>query len=260
MHQCIYPNNEPRELIFMLPVSLCLDFGNTSLKAAVFYGNRLADKFTFNEQDALKKIDGIIQQYQPQKAILSSVIKHNLDINQLLIKKTKLLVLNSQAKLPFLNAYGSPDTLGHDRLALVAGLSQRFPNEDSLVISIGTCITYNFLAKNNAFRGGAISPGIDMRLKSMHEHTANLPLVDREGHFSILGYDTETSIRSGVLNGMASEIDGMIDRYSDQYGKINAVLTGGDSSFFESRLKSKIFADPNFLFKGLYAILEINNP
>lgn len=243
----------------MLPVSLCLDFGNTSLKAAVFFGNRLADKFTFNEHDALSTIEGIIQQFQPQKAILSSVIKHHQDINQLLVKKTKLIVLNTQTRLPFLNAYGSPETLGHDRLALVAGLAKQFPNEDSLVISIGTCVTYNFLAKNNAFRGGAISPGIDLRLKSMHDYTANLPLVEREGHFSILGYDTETSIRSGVLNGMAAEIDGMIDRYSDQYGKINAVLTGGDAPFFESRLKSKIFADANFLFKGLYAILEINH-
>jgi type III pantothenate kinase len=56
--------------------------------------------------------------------------------------------------------------------------------------------------------------------------------------------------------GIASEIDGMIERYESQYGRINAVLTGGDGAFFESRLKSKIFADSNFLFKGLYAILE----
>ena len=243
----------------MLPVSLCLDFGNTSLKAAIFYGNRLADKFTFNEHDALNSIDQLLNQYQPQKSILSSVIKHNKDIDNLLSKKTKLLTLNPQTRLPFLNAYGSPERLGNDRLALVAALAERFPNEDSLAISIGTCITYNFLAKNNAFRGGAISPGITMRLKSLHDYTANLPLVEREGHFSILGYDTDTSIRSGVLNGMAAEIDGMIDRYSDQYGKINAVLTGGDAPFFESRMKNKIFADANFLFKGLYAILEINN-
>ena len=242
----------------MLPVTLCLDFGNTTLKAAVFFSSRIAEKFQFNEQEAIQVIGTILEKYHPQKAILSSVIKHNQEINALLTSKTKLVVLNAQTKLPFLNAYGSPESLGNDRLALVAALADLYPKQDSLVISIGSCITYNFLAQNNAFRGGAISPGIAMRFKSMHDYTANLPLIEREGHFSILGYDTPTSIRSGVLNGMAAEIDGMIDRYSDQYGKINAVLTGGDAAFFETRLKNKIFADVNFLFKGLYAILQIN--
>ncbi len=243
----------------MLPVSLCLDFGNSTLKAALFFGNRMADKFTFAENEALETLHRIITIHKPEKSILSSVVNHNKEIETVLNKYSKLLILNSNTRLPFLNAYGSPDTLGHDRLALVAGLTQRFPAQDSLVISIGTCITYNFLAKNNAFRGGAISPGIQMRLKALHEFTAKLPLVEKEGHFSILGYDTDTSIRSGVLNGMAAEIDGMIARFQDQYGKINAVLTGGDAPFFESRLKNEIFADTNFLFKGLYAILEHNN-
>lgn len=242
----------------MLPVSLCIDFGNTSFKAALFFGDRMAERFTFDESLAYQTLQRIINLHSPQNVILSSVVHHAKDIETLLAKESKLLVLNSQTKLPFLNAYGSPETLGNDRLALVAALSNKFPGEDSLVISIGTCITYNFLAKNNAFRGGAISPGVNMRLKSMHEHTDKLPLVEREGHFSILGYDTETSIRSGALNGIASEIDGMILRYEAQYGRINAVLTGGDAPFFESRLKYKIFADTNFLFKGLYAILEHN--
>ncbi|HNB82795.1 MAG TPA: type III pantothenate kinase, partial [Chitinophagaceae bacterium] len=61
-----------------------------------------------------------------------------------------------------------------------------------------------------------------------------------------------------AINGVAAEIDGMIERFEQQYGRINAVLTGGDAPFFVSRLKNKIFADTNFLFKGLYAILEHN--
>jgi len=229
------------------------------MKAALFFGDRMAEKFMFKQAEALSTLQRIVTLHSPQKSIISSVVNHNKEIEAYLNAETKLIVLDNQTKLPFLNAYGSPETLGHDRLALLAGLSKKYPGEDSLVISIGTCITYNFLAKNNAFRGGAISPGLDMRLKSMHEHTDKLPLVDREGHFSILGYDTETSLRSGAINGIASEIDGMIDRYEAQYGRINAVLTGGDAPFFESRLKNKIFADTNFLFKGLYAILEHNN-
>lgn len=240
----------------MLPVSLCLDFGNTNLKAALFLGDKLTEKIIFNESEAIFAIEKILEMHKPERAILSSNINHSKEIETLLEKHTKFILLNSQTRLPFLNAYGSPETLGNDRLALVAALSKLHPKEDSIVISIGTCVTYNFLAKNNAFRGGAISPGIELRLRAMHEFTDKLPLISREGHLSVLGYDTETSIRSGAINGIAAEIEGMIARFEAQYGKINAVLTGGDCPFFESRLKNKIFADTNFLFKGLYAILD----
>ncbi|MBP6625211.1 MAG: type III pantothenate kinase [Chitinophagaceae bacterium] len=237
-------------------VTLCLDFGNTLSKVGIFYGDKLIDKVVFDKEKTLEELEKLIQFHNPSRSILSSVIQHDEKIEALLKEHTQFYLLNLDTKLPFLNAYGSPETLGHDRLALVAGLSKQYPREDSLVISIGTCITYNFLAKNNAFRGGAISPGVHMRFKAMHEFTSKLPLVEKEGHLSILGYDTETSIRSGVINGIAAEIDGMIDLYKHQYGNINAVLTGGDAPFFETRLKNKIFADANFLFKGLYAILE----
>jgi len=217
----------------------------------------MAEKFMLQQSNIPEEITRILNLYSPTKVILSSVVNHEKSIEDLIAKQATLYVLNSNDfRLPFLNAYGSPETLGHDRLALVAALSKFYPGEDSLVISVGSCVTYNFLAKNNAFRGGAISPGLEMRLRSLNEFTDKLPLISREGHVSLLGYDTETSLRSGVVMGIASEIDGMIERYESQYGRINAVLTGGDGAFFESRLKSKIFADSNFLFKGLYAILE----
>ncbi|HNF72592.1 MAG TPA: type III pantothenate kinase [Chitinophagaceae bacterium] len=242
----------------MLPVSLCVDLGNTNYKAAIFQSDRLVDTFFFKEQDAISRLRELMVLYNPEKSILASVVNHEEGIVQLLKDHTRYFRLSTDSKLPYLNAYGSPETLGHDRIALVAGLSRQFPGENSLAISIGTCITYNFLAKNNAFRGGAISPGVDIRLKGMSEFTARLPLVQREGHLALLGYDTETSLRSGAINGVAAEIDGMIERFEQQYGRINAVLTGGDAPFFVSRLKNKIFADTNFLFKGLYAILEHN--
>jgi len=243
----------------MLPVSLCIDFGNTNFKAAIFQSDRLVERYQFKEAEALATLHKLISLYNPQKSILSSVVNHGEDIVNLLKESTSYLNLDLQTKLPFLNAYGSPETLGHDRIALVAALSRHYPGENSLVICIGTCITYNFLATNNAFRGGSISPGVDLRLRAMNEFTDKLPLIPREGHLSLLGYDTETSMRSGAINGVAAEIDGMIEHYEQQYGRINAVLTGGDAPFFESRLKKKIFADTNFLFKGLYAILEHNN-
>ena len=107
--------------------------------------------------------------------------------------------------------------------------------------------------------GGGISPGMEMRLKSVNLFTAKLPVVQKDLNLPLIGYDTRTNILSGVILGMAKEIDGMIDLYDERYGNFNVVLTGGDAPYFVYHLKNKIFADPNLIFKGLYAISEYNN-
>jgi len=84
-------------------------------------------------------------------------------------------------------------------------------------------------------------------------------LVEPEWNFPIVAYDTKTNLQSGVIAGITYEIAGFIDFYTNRYDNFNAVLTGGNSAYFARHLKNKIFADPNFLFKGLYAISEINN-
>jgi type III pantothenate kinase len=100
---------------------------------------------------------------------------------------------------------------------------------------------------------------MDMRFRCMHEYTAKLPLVQADWNYPLIGYDTKTNLQSGVITGIASEIDGFIEKYDQKYGNFNVVLTGGNSAYFASQLKNRIFADYNFLFKGLYALSEINN-
>jgi type III pantothenate kinase len=239
-------------------VRFCLDFGNTRKKLGYFQGDLLINEITLRE-NTLEHIHELVTKHQPAAAILSSDVTYDPAIDDFLSEHTNYIKLTHETKLPFLNAYGSPTTLGRDRIAMVAGLSKFYPGENALAISIGTCITYSFLAKNNAFRGGAISPGIHLRLKSLNDYTDNLPLISSRGYDSLMGFDTETSIRSGVLNGMTSEIDGMIERFEEQYGKVNAVLTGGDTRYFARQLKKKIFADEFFVLKGLYAILEYHD-
>ena len=97
-----------------------------------------------------------------------------------------------------------------------------------------------------------------MRLKAMHHQTALLPLIEPKADVPLVGYDTETNMLSGSVLGMAKEIDGFIDLYKERYGNFNAVLTGGDIPYLVSHLKNGIFADPDFLFKGLYAIAAHN--
>jgi type III pantothenate kinase len=133
------------------------------------------------------------------------------------------------------------------------------PGKNNLVVGLGTAVTYNFINKYNEFLGGGISPGMEMRFRALQDYTAKLPLVKKDWNFPLIGYDTRTNILSGVILGMAKEIDGTIDAYQERYGNFNAVLTGGDSTYFALHLKNPIFADPDFLYKGLYAISEYNN-
>jgi type III pantothenate kinase len=133
------------------------------------------------------------------------------------------------------------------------------PQKNNLVIGLGSCITYNFINKYNQFIGGSISPGMEMRFKSLQTFTAKLPLIKADWNFPLIGYDTKTNILSGVILGMAKEIDGIIDAYAEKFNNFNVLLTGGDAPYFARHLKSKIFADPHLIFKGLYAISEYND-
>jgi type III pantothenate kinase len=238
--------------------TICLDFGNTRLKAAIFEdGNILHTQVLQN--DGAEDLRMLLNMYHPQHSILSSVIHHAPIIEDTLKRHTRFHLLAPQSKLNFTLAVGKPDTMGADRLALAAAAVHFFPHAHNLVIGLGSCITYNFINKFHSFLGGSISPGMEMRFRSMHEHTALLPLVEKEWEFPLIGYDTKTNILSGVIMGMAKEIEGIVQAYEQRYGNFNVVLTGGDCTYFAGLLKNRIFADPEFLFKGLYAISETNN-
>ncbi|NJO25489.1 MAG: type III pantothenate kinase, partial [Bacteroidia bacterium] len=192
--------------------------------------------------------------------ILSSVINHNPALEELLSEKTRFHKLNHLSKLPFKTPVGKPETIGADRLALSAAAVHLFPNQHNLIIGLGTCITYNFINKFHDFMGGAISPGMEMRLKSLNHYTAKLPLVKSDWNVPLIGHDTRTNILTGVVMGMAMEINGFIEAYQLKFSNFNVLLTGGDIGHLASHLKSKIFADSDLLFKGLYAISKVNNP
>ena len=239
-------------------VTLCFDFGNTRLKCGVFDGPVIREVITL-ENDRDDTIAALIKTYKPAKSLLSSVIDHNPAMETMLSMSSKFHNLDHHSKIPVTTPVGKPETIGADRLALVVAASDMFPGNNNLVIGLGTAITYNFINKQKEFLGGGISPGMEMRFKSLQMFTAKLPLVEKNWNFPLIGYDTRTNILSGVILGMAKEIDGIIDSYSEKYNNLNVLLTGGDSTYFAHHLKNKIFADLNLIFKGLYAISELNN-
>jgi type III pantothenate kinase len=242
-----------------MSITFCFDFGNTRKKVAVFKDDQIEKGIILND-DTEQTIQSLIDSYQPRKSILSSVVDHNTAIEGLLAAKTKFHKLNHLTKLSFTTPVGKPATIGADRLALAAAAVYFYPKKNNLVIGMGSCVTYNFINKYHEFLGGAISPGMEMRLKAMNQFTAKLPLVKADSNVPLIGYDTDTNLLSGAVLGLAKEIDGFIYAYKEKFGNFNVLLTGGDLVHLASHLKNKIFADPDLIFKGLYAISEVNNP
>ena len=240
-----------------MTTTICFDFGNSRFKAAIFKGSNLEEIVVLPDA-AIPTLENLLAKWKPSKTILSSVIHHDKAIETVLANAAPFHLIGPDTKLNFTTPVGKPETIGADRIALSAAAVHLFPKQHTLAIALGTCITYNFISNTHEFLGGSISPGMQMRFKSMHEQTALLPLITLTKDFPLVGYDTKTNLLSGVVWGMAAEINGIIEAYEDKYSNFNVLLTGGDLSYFVPRLKKRIFADPNLIFKGLYAISETN--
>ncbi len=238
-------------------MNLILDIGNTRTKLAVFKVNDLILFENCKTKKLKKKIRKILKKFPIKKGIISSVAENNKKIISLLQDKIPLLVLDYQTPIPFTNKYTTPKTLGVDRIALVTAAVKEFPNKNVLIIDAGTCITYDYVSKNKNYFGGAIAPGIKMRYKAMHQFTKKLPLLEPKLNIT-KGNSTENAMHLGVINGVFLEIEGIISKYKSKNDNLTIVLTGGDTNFLSSLLKSSIFANPNFLVKGLNYILNYN--
>jgi type III pantothenate kinase len=239
-------------------MNLCIDQGNTNTKIAIFDQDNIVDLSVYENPD-LQIFKKIFESYPVEHTILSSVIEYQNDLLSYLQKYSKkFFLLDHHTPLPIVNRYKTPETLGKDRLAAVVGAASIQKNTDLLVIDVGTAITYDFINAEGVYTGGDITPGIDLRLKSLHYFTRRLPQVEFDEQVGFMGTDTTTAIQSGVLYGIVSEIDGYINRLMRKYPKLSVFLTGGGMVYFEKRLKSAIFADANLVLIGLNRILEYN--
>jgi type III pantothenate kinase len=240
-----------------MPTTLCLDFGNTRLKWAFFLEGQISQVGVFSDNN-LDELNYCLTTLKPERSILSSVVNHLPAIEELLKSKTQFHKLDHYSRIPVSTPVGKPETIGADRLALVVAAAHYFPDQNNLVIGLGSAITYNYINKFNQFIGGSISPGMEMRFKSLQAFTARLPLVKPHWNFPLVGYDTKTNIQSGVQFGIAKEIDGVIEAYEERYEPLNVLMTGGDAHYFMPFIKKNIIVDPDLIFKGLYVISEYN--
>jgi type III pantothenate kinase len=235
-------------------MNLVIDSGNTRFKAATFYGAQLVKSYFFYNSIELKTF---LNHQAFDCALVSSV---SMDGNEIIswVKASRFFLLTHFLPVPIQIQYKTPETLGVDRIAAACGVLDVFPERDSLVIDAGTCVTFDFIDKERNYWGGSISPGIAMRFEALNTFTKRLPLVSKVDEAALIGNTTENSIRSGVLNGIVAEMEGIIEKYSRSYPEVGVVLCGGDALFFENKLKPTIFAAPDLVLSGLNRILLYN--
>ncbi|WP_026956098.1 type III pantothenate kinase [Algoriphagus vanfongensis] len=234
--------------------NLIVDIGNTRIKSALYDKQ---EKIWENAHSELSEARSVWQQLDIDHSLISSVrwteaeLRENLGLD--------FHFLTHQTPLPIQNQYGSPETLGLDRLAAAIGGWSQAGGGAALVVDVGTCMTFELVDSRGIYRGGAISPGLAMRAKAMHQFTARLPLVDvGPKPASHLADSTKTCMQAGVWYGIAYEIIGHIEAYRVEFPEIKVFVCGGDAHSFDSLAKDHIFVVPNLVLDGLNCILNHN--
>lgn len=240
-------------------MNLVIDIGNSQTKVAVFDADGII-QFDCMERFTIARLGDLTQRFPGlTRAILSTVAGVEPGLAEALKDRFELFIeFGHQTLLPIENLYESKETLGLDRLAAAVGAATFFPGKDLLVIDAGTAVTFDLIDKQNRFLGGNISPGLNMRFRSLNEFTKNLPAIRPADLWNDIGKTTEEAIRAGVQNGMIFEIDGMISHVLKDWPECQVILTGGDLFFFEKKLKNTIFVKFEITLIGLNRILEYN--
>jgi type III pantothenate kinase len=239
---------------------LAVDIGNTKIKLAVFENDVKIFSTSVPREKAVETAEEIFLQHPKiSDSVLSVVGKDDEKLFLWLKHHTRVVEIDRETTMPFINKYATPHTLGVDRMVLAAGATLAYPGQNRLVIDAGTCITYDFVSAQDEYLGGAISPGLQLRYNAMHTFTAKLPLLYPEMPENYTGNSTETSLHAGAVFGLLYEIEGFISAYVQQYQQLTVILTGGDADFLAKRLKNTIFANSNFLLESLNRLYKYSN-
>lgn len=239
-------------------MNLIIDEGNTLTKVAL-YEEGTQHFFKAFEKETFEKafweevpLEGVTQ------AMIASVTKGAEERFSFLKPYMRVLYLTALTPVPFVNRYATPHSLGTDRIALVVGAMKRYPQRNVLVIDMGTCITFDLITCEKEYLGGAIAPGIGMRLKAMHQYTDKLPLIEEQPFDTenFIGNNTTNCMLSGVYHNALCEIEGVKAAYEQRFEQLVTILTGGNHFYLAERIKSTIFAHSFVLLEGMNAILE----
>ena len=240
---------------------LVIDHGNTCAKIHVVTpaGERLC---SLRERElSLERLAALIDELGAGSGVYSSVAGIDVRLVESLrvLLDGELLLLTAATPLPIALDYGSPRTLGADRIAAACGAAALLPGENVLVADAGTCLTLDLVARDH-FIGGDIAPGVKMRLKAMAALTASLPEADKLGELPAFGTDTDTALRCGAVRGAAAQIADAFARARELHGVDHLILTGGDADLLAPCLPPhlNVITKPDLVTDGLLSILNYN--
>ncbi|MDO5477535.1 MAG: type III pantothenate kinase [Clostridia bacterium] len=251
---------------------LAIDIGNSNIvvgaikNGEISFISRLETNHNRLEDEYATYILGILQLYGVDKnefegAIISSVVPPLSAVlshaTEKLIGKTPL-ILGPGIKTGLNIKTDNPSQLGSDIVANnVAALTKY--GGPVIVIDMGTATTISVSDEKNSFVGCAIMPGITTSLNALTKKAALLQEISFEAPKCAIGTNTPDCMRSGVILGAASMVDGMVERFLAELGKdAKVIATGGHARYVVPHCKSEITYDPDLLLTGLYTIYKKN--
>ena len=238
-------------------MNVVIDIGNTTSKYFCFEGDALTSEDRDEGHD-LSFLSAFFFFFS-DAAIVSTVVDLPAEAEERLrALPCPVLRFTAATPIPLQNRYRTPATLGTDRLAAAVGAWAQHKGQPLLVIDAGSCITFDFVTADGEYMGGNIAPGLHARLQAIGDYFPRLPLVSAEGDTPEMGYDTETAIRAGVIQGMRHEIQGYISTFSQRYDNLAVMLTGGDDVVLDSAVQRMITTDHYMVPRGLNHILRYN--
>lgn len=251
---------------------LAIDIGNTNVTLGVYRDERFiltarlaTEQGRTSDQYAIDIKDVLSLHGEDYKAIegciISSVVPavgESVANAITALCKIKPMVLGPGLKTGLNIKIDNPAQLGADLVAGAVGALEKYPMP-CIVIDMGTATTISLLGKNGEMLGGAIAAGVRLTLKALFENTAQLPSVNIEAPDSVIGTNTVDCMKSGLVYGAASMIDGLVSRMEKEQGKVNSIVaTGGLSKEIIRHCNYDIIYDENLLLDGLLKIYKKN--
>lgn len=238
---------------------LAVDRGNDSLKAALFEGGRVVERFRDRDPDA-RETTAIVRRLRPDLVAVSCVVPAWRAAFEAAFgdaSPSRVVWAGHDSPLPFTIDLDDPRSVGPDRLAAAAGAAARGARS-AVVVDAGTAVTVDTLA-GGVFMGGAIMPGLGMMLDALHRGTAALPSLDpaqavRTAAEGLPGRSTRGAIAAGTVEAYLGAVTRLATR-SLELAPPGAVLflTGGGSPALAGQLPDPIHV-PDLVLEGLYRI------
>lgn len=248
-------------------MNLCIDQGNSRTKVALMTDEgRMIQHFIYKSFSSAD-VERLFALYDITNSIISSVINIEPAIVNALNRLSQHFVLfDHNTPIPIKNGYDTPETLGQDRLAAAVGAQQLCPNENLLIIDVGSAITYDFVSEKGEYVGGNIAPGLKMRFTMLQRMTKKLPLVEvgENELIPLFGKNTRDAIAAGVIRGVAYEVKGYMRTLREKTTHFQTYITGGNASFILNATRSsrtekrEIHHEKHLVLIGLNTILVYN--